>query len=100
MSVYRAHAENVHKYTRKGSRVGIDGRLQWREWETPDGQKHEAVSVVTDTVQFLGGAGEPEGREPEGREPEGEWVGEEIDEKPGRELVGTGAHAGEKGSIF
>jgi hypothetical protein len=51
-------------------------------------------------VQFLGGAGEPEGREPEGREPEGEWVGEEIDEKPGRELVGTGAHAGEKGSIF
>jgi single-strand DNA-binding protein len=34
--------------------VGIDGRLEWREWETPDHQKRQTVSVVADTVQFLG----------------------------------------------
>ncbi len=66
-------AENVARYMRKGSLVAIDGRLEWREWETADrsseiGQhKRQAVSVVAETVQFLDrhagerGEGEPEG---------------------------------------
>ena len=33
VSVYGTPAENVARYTRKGSRVAIDGRLEWREWE-------------------------------------------------------------------
>ena len=53
VSVYGAAAESVSRYMRKGSRVGIDGRLEWREWETADQQKRQAVSVVADTVQFL-----------------------------------------------
>ena len=43
--------------------VAIDGRLEWREWEAQDGTKRQAVEVIADTVQFLGGrsesAGEP-----------------------------------------
>jgi single-strand DNA-binding protein len=58
VSVYGAPAESVSNYTRKGSRVGIDGRLEWREWETADQQRRQAVSVVADTVQFLDGPGE------------------------------------------
>jgi single-strand DNA-binding protein len=53
VSVYGAPAESVGRYTRKGSRVAIDGRLEWREWETAEQQKRQAVSVVADTVQFL-----------------------------------------------
>ena len=53
VSVYGPAAENVSTYTRRGSRVGIDGRLEWREWETDDQQKRQAVSIVADTVQFL-----------------------------------------------
>jgi single-strand DNA-binding protein len=53
VSVYGGPAESVSRYTRKGSRVAIDGRLEWREWETPDQQKRQAVSVVAETVQFL-----------------------------------------------
>ncbi len=52
VSIYGAPAESVSRYTRKGSRVGIDGRLEWREWET-DQQKRQAVDIVADTVQFL-----------------------------------------------
>ena len=31
----------------------VDGRLEWREWETAEQQKRQAVSIVADTVQFL-----------------------------------------------
>ena len=53
VNVYGAPAENVGAYMRRGSRVAVDGRLEWREWETSDQQRRQAVSVVADTVQFL-----------------------------------------------
>jgi single-strand DNA-binding protein len=53
VTVFGAAAESVSRYMRKGSRVALDGRLEWREWETADQQKRQAVSVVADTVQFL-----------------------------------------------
>jgi single-strand DNA-binding protein len=64
VSVFGTSAENVNRYTRKGSRVAVDGRLEWREWETPSQEKRQAVSVVADTVLFLdspGGQGGGEG---------------------------------------
>lgn len=57
VSVYGPAAENVARYTDRGHRVGVDGRLEWREWES-DGNKRQAVSIVADTVQFLEGPGE------------------------------------------
>ena len=30
-------------------------RLEWREWETQDGQKRQAIDIIADSVQFLGG---------------------------------------------
>jgi single-strand DNA-binding protein len=33
----------------------VDGRLQWREWDAQDGTKRQAVEIVADSVQFLGG---------------------------------------------
>src|SRR5271163_4923470 len=58
VSVYGASAESVSRYMRKGSRVALDGRLEWREWETADQQKRQAVSIVADTVQFLDSPGD------------------------------------------
>ena len=55
VSVYGPAAESVANYMHRGSRVGIDGRLEWREWETAEQQKRQAVSIVADTVQFLDG---------------------------------------------
>ena len=38
----------------KGRPVAIDGRLEWREWETQDGAKRQAIDIIADSVQFLG----------------------------------------------
>jgi single-strand DNA-binding protein len=45
--------ELVVQYLDKGSRVAIDGRLNWKEWESKDGQKRQAVNVIANEVYFL-----------------------------------------------
>ncbi len=35
------------------SRVALAGRLDWREWETANGDRLQAISIVADAVQFL-----------------------------------------------
>jgi single-strand DNA-binding protein len=54
VTVYGAPGENVAKYVYKGRPVAIDGRLDWRSWEMPDGRTAQSVSVIAHTVQFLG----------------------------------------------
>lgn len=54
-TVWGAAGENCARYLTRGRPVAIDGRLDWREWETDDGQKRQAVQIVADNVQFLGG---------------------------------------------
>jgi single-strand DNA-binding protein len=46
-------AENCAEYLSKGRPIAVQGRLEWREWETDDGQRREQVSVVADAIQFL-----------------------------------------------
>ena len=60
VSVFGNQAENCAQYLSKGRPVGIDGKLRWREWQAQDGAKREAVEVVADSVQFLGGRGDGE----------------------------------------
>jgi single-strand DNA-binding protein len=55
VTVWGAQGENCARYLTKGRPVAIDGRLDWREWETPEGQKRQAVQIVAESVQFLGG---------------------------------------------
>jgi single-strand DNA-binding protein len=61
VTVWGAQGENCHQYLAKGRPVAIDGRLEWREWEAQDGTKRQAVDIVADNVQFLGGRGDAEG---------------------------------------
>lgn len=53
VTVWGAQGENASRYLSKGRPVAIDGRLEWREWQTPDGAKRSAVDVIADNVQFL-----------------------------------------------
>lgn len=54
VNVWGAQGENAARFLSKGRAVAIDGRLEWREWETPEKTKRQAVDIVADTVQFLG----------------------------------------------
>jgi len=85
VSVYGAPAESVARYTRRGSRVAVDGRLEWREWDTATQERRQAVSIVADTVQFLERAGEGAGA------PAHEPAGPDDDREEERELVTVGA---------
>lgn len=59
VTVWGNMGENCSRYLAKGRQVGVDGRLEWREWEAQDGTKRQAVEVVAESVQFLqGGSGE------------------------------------------
>ena len=55
VKVWGAQGENCARFLSKGRPVGVQGRLEWREWETQDGQKRQAVDIIADSVQFLGG---------------------------------------------
>jgi single-strand DNA-binding protein len=72
VTVYGSSADSVSNYLGKGSRVAIDGRLQWREWETAEKDRRQAVSVVADTIQFLDSPGEREGIHSTGQDASGE----------------------------
>jgi single-strand DNA-binding protein len=101
VSAFGGTAESVSRFTRKGSRVAIDGRLEWREWETSDQQKRQTVSVVADTVMFLDSSGERPGTDrPQGSEPRDDFGGEETYEESPGELVGVGAGAEDDDLIF
>ena len=51
-------AEVCGEYLKKGSPVFVEGRLQSRSWDGPDGQKRSTLEVIAMNIQFLrGGAG-------------------------------------------
>ena len=54
IDVFGGMGESCAQYLTKGRQVAVEGRLRWRSWETQEGQKRSAVSVVANTVQFIG----------------------------------------------
>ncbi len=52
--VWSKQAEACGEYLAKGRPVLVEGRLQQRSWETPEGQKRSKHEVVAERVQFLG----------------------------------------------
>jgi single-strand DNA-binding protein len=86
VTAYGPAGESVSHYMRRGSRVAVDGRLEWREWETDDQRKRQAVSIVADTVQFL----DSPARHAAG-EPAQDGGGEDDRDGDEGELVGVGA---------
>ena len=51
--IWRKAAENFAKFTSKGSLVGIDGRLQTRNYENKQGNRVYVTEVVVDNFSLL-----------------------------------------------
>jgi single-strand DNA-binding protein len=51
-------AEVAGEYLTKGRLVYIEGRLQTRSWDDPNGQKRYKTEVVCSNMQLLGGKGD------------------------------------------
>jgi len=46
-------AERATEHLRKGRKVYVEGRLQTRNWNSPDGQKHSTTELVASVVTAL-----------------------------------------------
>ena len=51
--VYRDQADNVVKFTRKGSKIAVDGSLNQRNFVRQYGSKGTVIEVYCDSVTFL-----------------------------------------------
>lgn len=52
-TLWRKTAENTANYCRKGSIIGITGKIHTRNYTNPEGKRVYITEVVAETVQFL-----------------------------------------------
>ncbi|MGE7094093.1 single-stranded DNA-binding protein [Lysinibacillus sp. NPDC048646] len=50
---WRKQAENLANFMKKGSLIGVEGRIQTGSYEGQDGKRVYTTDVVADSVQFL-----------------------------------------------
>jgi single-strand DNA-binding protein len=77
---WRKLAEQVGQYCSKGRLVAVEGRLQTRNYEAPDGSRRTITEVVGDRVWFL------DSRRAEGDGEAQQAAGDSQDSQP--ELIG------------
>jgi single-strand DNA-binding protein len=53
VTVFGRQAQTSADYLSKGRRIGVDGRLSWREWQAQDGTKRQSVEVIANDIFFL-----------------------------------------------
>lgn len=59
-TMFGTRAEGISRFLGKGSKVAIEGRLRWSQWER-DGQKRSKLEVVVDEIEFMSkGDGAPQ----------------------------------------
>nr|DAO61058.1 MAG TPA: Single strand binding protein [Caudoviricetes sp.] len=51
--MWRKPAENLANYTRKGSLIGIEGRIQTRNYDNQQGQRVYVTEVLAERFHFL-----------------------------------------------
>lgn len=51
--IWRKAAESLAEYMKKGSMIGVDGRLQSRTYDDKDGKKVFVTEVLAESIQFL-----------------------------------------------
>ena len=50
---WRAQAENMARFLKKGSLIGVEGRIETGSYQGQDGQMRYTTDVIADSVQFL-----------------------------------------------
>jgi single-strand DNA-binding protein len=53
-TIWKKPAENTVQYCRKGSVVGVTGRLQTRHYDNKEGKRVYVTEVVAESIRFLG----------------------------------------------
>lgn len=51
-TMFGTRAESLARFLSKGTKVTIEGKLRWSQWER-DGQKRSKLEVVVDDLEFM-----------------------------------------------
>lgn len=51
-TMFGVRAEKIKPYLVKGTKVSIEGKLRWSQWER-DGQKRSKIEVIVDELEFM-----------------------------------------------
>lgn len=51
-TMFGTRAESIMRFLGKGSKVTIEGKLRWSQWER-DGQKRSKLEVIVDEIEFM-----------------------------------------------
>ena len=51
-TMFGTRAESINQFLHKGSKVAIEGKLRWSQWER-DGQKRSKIEVIIDELEFM-----------------------------------------------
>lgn len=60
--LWRQAAENLANWTKKGSLIGVTGRIQTRNYDNQQGQRVYVTEVVADRFQLLESKGDNQGQ--------------------------------------
>lgn len=52
-TLFGNRADALAEYLVKGTKVSIDGRLRWSQWETEDGGKRSKHELLVDELEFM-----------------------------------------------
>ena len=54
MTMFGSRAEGVSRFLKRGSKVSVEGKLRWSEWNDKDtGDKRSKVEVIVDNIEFM-----------------------------------------------
>lgn len=51
-TMFGARAESVSRFLSKGSKVAIEGKLRWSQWER-DGEKRSKIEIIVNEIEFM-----------------------------------------------
>lgn len=51
--VFRQPAENLARYIKKGGLIGVEGRIQTRTYDDPNGVRQYVTEVICENIEYL-----------------------------------------------
>ena len=91
-------AEVCNQYLHKGSPLFVEGRLQSRSWDGPDGKKRNVIEIRAERIQFLGAPGQKSQSAPPETQVQHEEKAEDTSFSTGTDEVTWGQDAAEDAS--
>ncbi len=53
VTIFGNRGEALSRFLSKGTKVAIEGKLRWSQWESSDGSKRSKLEVIADEIEFM-----------------------------------------------